>query len=344
MRSLVVLLTLAVATTTNCAEIASRDLVADSEVAALPADGVSQRDDKFLSVFQIVKFNNDMCSASDGNMGVCFTEAECSAKGGVATGACASSFGVCCVFKANVCGNTVAQKVSYIESPNYPAAAPAGPCKYNVGKCDAGVCQYKIIFEDVMLSDPDMGDCSNDTLIISNVDPVSTALVPNPLCGTLSGHEIYVMVNSTTVDPMFTFNHVSGIAKWKIKIMQTQCTDTDNLAPEQCLTYNTGTTGTIMSFNNQGGNGEMINNHCYSHCIKYQEGLCDVSLSAGDFNLGADDFLTFGGVVSTGTSFGTMGSLLWNFTGPYVAPFCSGADGTAMNSGYSISYMLLPCQ
>ena len=46
MRSLVVLLTLAVAATTNCAEIASRDLVADSEIAALPADGVSQRDDK----------------------------------------------------------------------------------------------------------------------------------------------------------------------------------------------------------------------------------------------------------------------------------------------------------
>ena len=29
---------------------------------------------------------------------------------------------------------------------------------------------------------------------------------------------VYVMVNSTTVDPMFTFNHVSGIAKWKIKV------------------------------------------------------------------------------------------------------------------------------
>ena len=29
---------------------------------------------------------------------------------------------------------------------------------------------------------------------------------------------VYVTVNSTTVDPMFTFNHVSGIAKWKIKV------------------------------------------------------------------------------------------------------------------------------
>ena len=52
-----------------------------------------------LSVFQIVKFKNDACPASDGNTGVCFTEAECAAKGGVASGNCASAFGVCCVCK-----------------------------------------------------------------------------------------------------------------------------------------------------------------------------------------------------------------------------------------------------
>ena len=40
-----------------------------------------------------------MCNATDGNMGVCYTEAECSAGGGVATGSCASAFGVCCVCK-----------------------------------------------------------------------------------------------------------------------------------------------------------------------------------------------------------------------------------------------------
>ena len=107
-----------------------------------------------LSVFQIVKFKNGDCPASDGNRGVCFTgnfllhdhlplchhqdgghhceqgcypnhslckaegptasrkhicstidnfliltEAECSSKGGVASGSCASGFGVCCVCK-----------------------------------------------------------------------------------------------------------------------------------------------------------------------------------------------------------------------------------------------------
>ena len=52
-----------------------------------------------LSVFNIVKFNNDMCMASDGNMGVCYLESECMAAGGTPTGKCAKDFGVCCVCK-----------------------------------------------------------------------------------------------------------------------------------------------------------------------------------------------------------------------------------------------------
>jgi hypothetical protein len=37
-----------------------------------------------FSVFQIVQFNNSMCNATDGTMGVCFTAAECSLKAGTA--------------------------------------------------------------------------------------------------------------------------------------------------------------------------------------------------------------------------------------------------------------------
>jgi len=327
------------------AEIVSRDhaLKAFADDAHEPVSKASSREDKFLSVFQIVTFNNEMCSASDGNMGVCFTEAECAAKGGVATGSCAEQYGVCCVFVANTCGGTVNQLISYVESPNYPAPAPTGMCKFNVGKCDAGVCQYKIQFEDVMIAPPAQGDCSNDTLMFSNIDPVSSNVVPTNLCGTLSGSEIYVTVNDTTVDPMISFNIASNSAKWRIKITQIACKDTAALAPPGCLTYSTGTSGTIMSFNNQGGNGELLNNAKYSHCIQYQNGFCDVSLAASDFMLGTDDMLAFGTNIQTGSTFGTAGSLLYNFTGPYVIPFMSGMDNTNMDSGYSISYLLLPC-
>ena len=76
---------------------------------------------------------------------------------------------------------------------------------YTIKKCDSNVCQYRFTiknfqifyfkqlslvrldFEDVMLSQPMMGDCTNDTLMVSQVDGVSTAVVPMTLCGTLTG-------------------------------------------------------------------------------------------------------------------------------------------------------------
>ena len=78
--------------------------------------------------------------------------------------------------------------------------------------------------------------------------------------------------------------------------------------------------------------------------------------TAGD----TGDSLTFGSNVQTGNMFGSSGSLncklmdcymikikreisLGNFTGPYVAPVCSDDMNTAMNMGYSIGYLLLPC-
>ena len=48
-------------------------------------------------MFQIVKFKNGMCTTSTGDAGTCYTEAECAAAGGTASGPCASSFGVCCM-------------------------------------------------------------------------------------------------------------------------------------------------------------------------------------------------------------------------------------------------------
>ena len=50
-----------------------------------------------FSVFQIVKFNNDACTAVDGKIGSCYTLAECTSLGGGDGGSCASGFGVCCI-------------------------------------------------------------------------------------------------------------------------------------------------------------------------------------------------------------------------------------------------------
>ena len=45
----------------------------------------------------------------------------------------------------------------------------------------------RLDFEDVMLTQPEMGSCDNDTLMVTQVDGVSTAVVPMTLCGTLTG-------------------------------------------------------------------------------------------------------------------------------------------------------------
>ncbi len=42
------------------------------------------------------RFPNNACAGATRN-GTCYTEAECSARGGTNSGSCAAGFGVCCV-------------------------------------------------------------------------------------------------------------------------------------------------------------------------------------------------------------------------------------------------------
>ena len=54
---------------------------------------------------------------------------------------------------------------------------------------------FRLHFEDVMLSSPMMGDCTNDTMSISNVDGPSQSTVPPALCGTLTGQTSKSLIN-----------------------------------------------------------------------------------------------------------------------------------------------------
>merc|ERR1712012_914481 len=68
---------------------------------------LSERNEKFLSVFNIVKFPNDACDAGSKN-GTCYTKDECDTLGGTNDGSCASGYGVCCTFTLN-CGESSSQ-------------------------------------------------------------------------------------------------------------------------------------------------------------------------------------------------------------------------------------------
>merc|ERR1711913_116767 len=95
-------------------------------VTAVSAAAVEQeetRDGKLFSIFQIVKFNNEMCTAVDGTMGTCYTASECTTKGGEERGNCASGFGVCCVAVLDTCASElkVSLNNSYIQNKGYPS-------------------------------------------------------------------------------------------------------------------------------------------------------------------------------------------------------------------------------
>ena len=79
---------------------------------ALDLNDAENRTAKVLSVFNVISFPNDVCYAESGLNGTCFTSSECASKGGSASGACASSFGVCCVFSLS-CGGTSSANNTY---------------------------------------------------------------------------------------------------------------------------------------------------------------------------------------------------------------------------------------
>ncbi len=50
------------------------------------------------------RFSNSACAGSGARNGTCYTEAECTQRGGVDAGSCAAGFGVCCVSKTQLAG------------------------------------------------------------------------------------------------------------------------------------------------------------------------------------------------------------------------------------------------
>lgn len=343
----------------------------DEEKSVAKAATSEERDEKFLSVFQIVKFNNDACEAVDGTLGTCYTAAECTAKGGEERGNCASGFGVCCVAVVDPCnGGVLALNNSYIVNPGFPntvsdqsAASTCGTARtirtnrqidtgamyeWTIKKAASDIVQLRLDFIYFETSAPMMGDCTNDTFVITGADPVSMKNLPTNLCGVLTGQHLYVSIKSVE-EVKIGLNIASiGSQRFQILVRQFDSTQLDYLAPRGCLQYFRNDVGTISTFNNQAGMGELLNNQLYSSCIAQNDAYCDISLQANNFELTGSsgmcsDAVVFGLDQQCGSTFGVDGSLLWNYTGPYHIPFQSDADNTAMVAGFEISFILLPC-
>ena len=162
-----------------------------------------------------------------------------------------------------------------------------------------------------------MGDCNNDTMMITGADAVTMKTLPTNLCGTLTGSHLYLSVKD--VDSVTLTITLTSIAsqKWKILMRQFDSSQTDYLAPRGCLQFYKETAGTLMSFNYNDGMGELLNNHMYSMCIDQNDLYCDIAVSENGFALGGSsgscsDSITLGTTQFCGSSLGITACKLTN--------------------------------
>lgn len=275
----------------------------------------STKSGKAISVFNIVKFANDVCNGTDNKYGTCYTEDECEDKGGKASGSCAEGYGVCCTFTVG-CGDTVAENSTYFESNN----AASGACNTKVCRCNKNICQMRLDFTTFQIADPTTATTTVAKTLFGlsdpggAADPAATArgrcdadsfsvVVPGGssppvICGTNTGQHMYIDVPEECA--LLSFHLAAGSSatrQWNIEVTQFSC-DYENLAPQGCLQYAFGTTGTgtIQSYNFNAGNGIHLANQNVMHCIRREKNMCKIcyAAAANDFSLSLGTAATMG--------------------------------------------------
>ncbi|KAL9890252.1 uncharacterized protein ACN427_009326 [Glossina fuscipes fuscipes] len=209
----------------------------------------------FLSLFEVIKFDNSKCNVSMGEIrsmeGVCYHEFECKTFGGIATERCADGAGVCCIFLTG-CGDTTDQPIAYFESPKYPQPVHEMLICVLIINLRKNVQQLRLDFLTFELSRPTDGDCLEDQFTISGQN--INFEVPT-LCGVNTGHHIYLHLEPR-----------------------------DNIAPDGCLQYYTESEGIVKSFNYDiestavaNKEATYLNNLNYVICIKRSKNSCTVN-------------------------------------------------------------------
>jgi len=223
--------------------------------------------------------------------------------------------------------------------------------RWAIYKATPTVEQIRIDFVEFDIAGPITGGCTNESMTIMGADAVTNKILPDKLCGVLTGQHLYLSVKDlgtdfVTIEITLASN---GTQEWEMLITQIEGDATADLAPRGCLQYFKEDAATFSSFNWDSGNGMLINDNQYSICIKDNDAYCDVALTANSmFELTETsgtcmDKIAFGTNVYCGTTFGTSNMATWNFTGAYNIPVFTDGDNTAMAVGFEISYVLLPC-
>ncbi|KAF2367735.1 CUB domain [Trinorchestia longiramus] len=326
---------------------ASHD-VAQTAVAIEPDSDLvvpaHNRSSKLFPVVTIITFDNGPCEAVNGLHGTCYSEKECDELGGIKSGSCAGTYGVCCVMKSS-CGQTISYNNTYWSSPGYPSSySSPGMCMSEIHP-PPGTCQILLHFMAFDLVGPVAGDCNNDTFNFVGGNPGVEIPV---LCGHNSGQHYYVDVDNA-MSPfklITTLSSVGAARFWNIKV--TFILRDDPLkAPFRCLQYHRTSSGSLSSFNFRGNSPQMLNNLNYAICFACIPGFCDVGISFNTFDLGningqcAADYIAAGPEKFCGEF--TSLAIQVNATGPLVVWIGSDSNNDNLENGFSGSYLMLAC-
>merc|ERR1712109_212849 len=208
---------------------------------------------KAISIFNVVKFKNDVCAGGGNQNGTCYTAEECSAIDGTASGTCAEGYGVCCIVSLS-CGSSSKQNCTYMVQAA-TTAPTTNPCTYTICPMSSNICRIRLDFATFVIGGPtagtftqDRGACNTDTFTTSS----SAGAVPI-ICGTNRAYDI--------------------------KVLQFDCKN-EMGGPTGCLQYFTTDMGTFSSFNYGGvpetADSAHLANQNYNVCIRRNNGKCSI--------------------------------------------------------------------
>jgi len=265
------------------------------------------RDAKLFNVFTVVRFKNDPCQGTSSRNGTCYTESECTNRGGSNSGSCAQGFGVCCTFIAN-CGASVAENCTYFES----RGGEQGACSIQICPCSSGICQMRLDFTNFVVTGPSTsiatvgtatngqpapngkvpyglkGQCLTDQFTVRTARGGGNGAQPPTICGVNSGEHMYADMEGSNCNSLDFQLGGTGVdatiptRQWSIKVTQIDC-NSNLRAPDGCTQYFYGTSvNTVRSYNFNQGNGQHLANQQQNVCIRKERGQCKLCWSAID--------------------------------------------------------------
>jgi len=263
--------------------VAALLLVAESSASGLVdskgMSTVSHREKKQLGAFAIVTFKNEECQATSTTtmQGVCFSSTECSNKGGKKDGNCAAGFGVCCTFTVDsTSGGNVNQNITYLQNNGYPSAITTASqtITYTINACSDDICFLRFDFISNTL--PQTTTTATGVCLGAFTVTSPTGTNPPAICGNNANYHMYSDVgrSSSATTVAVTTGTGSTSRTWKVKVSQIECTN-PNKPPSGCTQYYTASSGTIESYNFNGG--LLPTGLAYTICFKANAGACGMS-------------------------------------------------------------------